>query len=248
MSAKSPLPARPLPLWLVIAATVFVAFHLFAVVILVLSATSGPWLSPFGPSPSPGPEFAGRIAAVTTQYYLQPLQMTHNYHFPGNRPDASGIYFEVRLKDAQGREIDLVRYPSSSDSFWLRQRHNQLAQQLGNDEPIEAQRTEQIAGPGKKAPTVKIWESQGGPTKVVLREVPSHLVPKNQPVSRPREWSLILVRSYLRHLCREKGATSAELTRFSRQPVMPFLLLMEEAPPGTYDTLVSTYEGYRREN
>jgi hypothetical protein len=247
MSAKRPLPVRPLPLALVIGASAFVAVHLFAVVILVLSATSGPWVSPFGPSTSPGPEFAGRIAGVTTQYYLQPLQMTHNYHFPGNRPDVSGIFFEVRLKDAHGRDMELLRYPSPRDHFWLRQRHNQLAQQLGNDEPIEAQRTEQIAGPGKKSPTVKIWEGQG-PNKVVLKEVASHLVPKNQPVSRPREWSLILARSYMRHLCLEKGAATAELTRHSRQPVMPFLLLMEEAPPGTYDTLVSTYEVYRNEN
>jgi hypothetical protein len=247
MSAKRPLPVRPLPSAMVIGASVFIAFHLFAVVILVLSATSGPWVSPFGPSPALGPEFATRIAGLTTQYYLQPLQMTHNYHFPGNRPDVSGIYFEVRLRDAQGRDIERVRFPSPSGSAFLRQRYNQLAQQLGNDEPVEAPRAEQIAGPGKKAPTVKIWEPQG-PNKVVLKEVASHLVPKNQPVSRPREWSLIVARSYMRHLCREKGAASAELTRFSRQPIMPFLLLMDEAPPGTYDTLESTYEVYRREN
>ena len=38
------------------------------------------------PSPAVGPMFAGKINTVTYPYYLQPLQMTHNYHFLGNRP------------------------------------------------------------------------------------------------------------------------------------------------------------------
>jgi hypothetical protein len=52
----------------------------------------------------------------------------------------------------------------------------------------------------------------------------------------------------MRHLCREHGAASAELTRLSRQPIMPVVLFAEEPPAGTFDTLVSTFEEYRRDN
>src|SRR6266480_2934551 len=103
MSAKHSPP--PLPGWLVVLGSSFVGFHLLAIGVLVLSAPSGPWPSPFGPSQAPGPAFATQVAEVTTRYYLQPLKMTHNYHFLGNRPDATGIAFEVRLKDTAGRPI-----------------------------------------------------------------------------------------------------------------------------------------------
>jgi hypothetical protein len=247
MSAKRPLPPRPLPGWLILAATALVAFHLLAISVHVLAAPSGPWwVNPIGPSQALGPMFAGKIEQVTTRYYLQPLQMTHNYHFLGNRPDAPGIFVEVRLKDASGRLIDTVRFPSAKDNPWLKVRHTMLAAHLGDDEPVQAQGPEQIAAPGHKAKTVKIWEGVA-PNKTVLHDVQTHLVPKGPPVFKPRDWSLILARSYARNLCREYGAASAEVTRHSRPPIMPAILFLEEAPPGTFDTLVSTFEEYHSE-
>ncbi len=247
MSLKRPLPSRPLPRWLVLGVSVFVALHLFAVGMHVLAAPSGPWLSPFGPSQALGPIFAGRIDDVARPYYLRPLHMTHNYHFIANRPDAPGIVVEVRLKDAQGHLIDTVRIPAPHENLWLGQRHNVMAAQLGDDEPVQAPTSEQIPAPGKKMKTERIWEL-AGPNHNVLREVEVHLIPKNQPVFRPRDWSQLVARSYARHLCRKYGAASAELTRQSRQPVQPSLLFLEQAPPGTFDTLVSTFEEYRHEN
>jgi hypothetical protein len=212
---------------------------------LVLSAPSGPWPTPFGPSQAIGPPFAGKVAEVTTQHYLAPLKMTHNYHFLGNRPDAPGIEFEVRLKDEQGRVIDTLRFPSSRANPWLRQRQTLLAQSLGDDEQVQAPPGEQIPAPGKAVETVTIWDNVG-PNQVTLRKVATYLVPKTG-ASRPREWSLILARSYMRHLCREYGAASAELVRYSRPAVMPGYLYLEQAPPGTFDTLASTFEEYHRE-
>jgi hypothetical protein len=229
-----------------ILASLFVIFHLLTIVILVLSAPSGPWPTPFGPSPALGPPFAGTIANVTTRYYLEPLQMTHNYHFTGNHPDQGDIAFEVGLKDADGRLMETVRFPSPRANSWVRQRQVALAQNLGDDEPVQTPRGDMLPAPGQKMPMMKIWD-MAGPNKLVVREVPIHLIAKDRPVSRPREWSLLLARSYMRHLCRQYGAASAELKRISRQPVMPALLYAEEVPPGTFDTLESTFEEYHRD-
>jgi hypothetical protein len=223
----------------------FVGFHMLAIGALVLSAPSGPWPTPFGPSQAIGPPFASKVAEVTTQYYLTPLKMTHNYHFLGNRPDGPGIEFEVRLKDEQGRLIESLRYPSPRANPWVRQRQMLLAQSLGDDEQVQAPPGEVIPAPGQPVETMRIWYTVG-PNQLVLRKVETHLVPKTG-ASRPREWSLILARSYMRHLCREHGAASAELVRYSRPAIMPGFLFMEEPPPGTFDTLASTFEEYHRE-
>jgi hypothetical protein len=239
-----------LPRWLVLAGSAFVAFHLFAIGMLVLSAQSGPWVTPFGvPSPAVAPMFAAKVNTLTYPYYLQPLQMTHNYHFLGNRPETTGIQFEIRVKDDRGRLIETVRLPSPKDNPWLRQRHLLMASHLGDDQPVQAPNTEQVPAPGQKMPTEKIWEPTG-PTSSALRDTPTHLIPKNQPVFKPRDWTLILVRSYARHLCREHGGASAEVVRHSRQPVMPGLLMVPEdrVPPTTWDMLTSTFEEVRYEN
>jgi hypothetical protein len=249
MAAKRPLPPRPLPRWLVPLASIVVAFHLFAIVIWALAAQSGPWPAPppFGSSPVVGPVFATRIAEVTTQYYLQPLQMMHNYHFLGNRPDPTQIVFEARLKDEQGRLMDTIRFPSPRDNPWLRQRHMLMAAQLGDDEPVQPPAAEQIAGPGHKARTEKIWDTVA-PFKTTVKDVEQHLIPKGVPVYKPREWALITARSYARALMQQHGAASVELTRESRPAIVPALLFLEQPPPDTFKTLVSTFEEYRREN
>lgn len=261
MPAKPPAP-RPLPGALLLAASLFVAFHLFALVVLVLSAPSGPWPTPFGMSQALGPPFAGRVSEVTTRYYLTPLRMTHNYHFLSNRPDVPDVAFEVKLKDESGAVRETLYFPPSKDqprrdgsawlydNPWLHQRYVLLAQALGDDEPVAPPRGEEIAAPGKQASRVKVWKMDG-PRSASLREVESHLLKdlfKEQPeVYRPREWSLLLARAYLRHLAREQGAATAELVRSRRQPIMPALLFLEQAPPGTFDTQTSTFEEYHRE-
>lgn len=247
MSVKRPPAARPLPSWLVLLASLFIAFHLLALGVLVLSAPSGPWLTPFGPSQEPGPAFAGRIAAVTTEYYLRPLQMTHNYHFMGNRPEKPGIFLEARLRDAEGRLIDTVRLPGLRDNAWLRQRHEALAQALGNDDQVPAPQGEQIAAPGQKAPTMKVWEPTG-PNQLVYRAVETAKLPRNGTIPRPNDWALVIAHATMRHLAREHGVASVELIRHSRQPIVPaFLFGDAPPPPGTFDTLVSTFEEYHRE-
>lgn len=247
MTAKRAVFTAELPRWMVLGGSGLIAFHLLALIILVLSAQSGPWPSPFGTSPAVGPLFADRIAAYTTRYYLQPLQLTHNYHFLGNRTEMPDVFFEVRLQDESGNTITTVSIPAPRTNPWLRFRHHLLAQALAGDEPMEAPRGEMIPAPGQQMQKIKIWDSAPGSNRMEIRAVPLHLVPKDHPVFRPSDWSLILARSYQRYLCRQHGAAKAELTRHSRQPLVPSLMFMPDFPPGTFDTLNSTFEGYSRE-
>src|SRR5262245_46360845 len=90
--------AAPLPRWVVVAGSGVIVFHLFAVLVFVLAAQSGPWATQFGPSPAFGPFFLEDINNATARY-LDVLHLANNYHFQSNHTDMSAVYFEVRLKD-----------------------------------------------------------------------------------------------------------------------------------------------------
>ena len=245
MSAKRPSP--PLPGLLVGVASLLVALHFLAIGVHVLAAPSGPWVTPMGiPSQAMGPKFAEKLDEAATTAYLQPLHMTHNYHFNGNRVDSPDVAFEVRLKDTEGQTIKTLKFPSPQANAWVRQRQRMLAQQLGDDEPVQPRGGEVIPAPGKKMRKVKFWAPVGDDLE--MREVDENLVPKTGQVYGPREWSLIVARAYVRHLCREYGAASAEIARLSRQPVMPEMLFAQELPDETFKTLTSRFGEYRNEN
>jgi hypothetical protein len=246
MSRASNGPNRPLPRSIKLLSSAMIAFHLLAVIVLALSASSGPWLTPFGPSPALGPQFAQSIAGVTTQHYLKHLRMTHNYHFATSRPESVGVFLEVRLKDAKGDVIQTLRFPQASANPWIRHRHSLLALGLANDQTIQARPGEVIAAPKQQTEKVTYWDNSKGP-ELTLQTVPEHLVPRDRQVSRPAEWSLLLVRSYARFLCRQNGAASAEILRYSREPVRPEWIFMEQPPPGTFATLVSNFGEVRHE-
>src|SRR5439155_9970192 len=166
------------------------------------AAPSGPWPTPFGTSLALGPPFAGRINSVTTRAYLEPLRMTHNYHFTGTRLDLPAVKFEVRLKDDQGLPLETLEFPSPKANGWVRQRQELLAQELSDDDPVQGPRGEVIPAPATKMETVRIWDMVPGVNVLKLRPAPLHLIPKDRPVFRPRDWSLLLARSYVRYLCR----------------------------------------------
>src|SRR5712692_2958862 len=75
IKSMSRTPQNPdLPRWLLLVGSGAIAFHFFALLMMVLAARSGPWPSPFGPSQQEPPRFAWSIND-TSRYYLQPLQM-----------------------------------------------------------------------------------------------------------------------------------------------------------------------------
>ncbi len=97
-----------------------------------------------------------------------------------------------------------------------------------------------IAAPRQKAPTVDIWEPGPGGA-LNIKTVPQHLVPRDRPVFRPSELSLVLARSYARYLCRAHGAASAEIIRHTKDPYLPASLLFEDSSPPAPEELVARF-------
>jgi hypothetical protein len=227
MSETPSHPAGNLPRWIVPVASVVILVHLLAVGTAVLAAQSGPWFVPqFGPSPALPPKFAEAIHGVTGPNYLMHVKLAHTYHFASNRPSMPGVKLTALLKFADG-QTRTVQIPDPDANPWVRHRQTLLLQGLADDMPIPPQQTEEIAAAGKKVTEVQYWDST--PTDRTLRLVkkPRHLVPRNREVSQPSEWSLLLAHSYGRYLCRAHGAESVELTRHTRMPLPPEVLLMD---------------------
>lgn len=224
---------RALPKSLIVGISFGIVLHLGALVVLVTAAPSGPWNTPVGPSPALAPEFAGVMLSRLEPSYFQPLQLTHNYHFATDQVESPTVTFEVVLKDENGKVIETVAFPQKNANRWLQQRQRLLAQNLGQDQPVMRRQGEQIAAPGQQVKTVTIWER--GPQEFTLKKTSILLIPENQPVSRPSEWSLVVAKSYMRYLCRKHGATTATLIRYSRDPISPVALPLmragENVPP-----------------
>lgn len=236
---------RPLPMPLVAAGSVFAVGHLLAIGLLALAAESGPWPTNFGiSSKSIGPKFATAISDnVSKPYYLTPLRMTHDYHFKSNMAVPFAAYFEVILKNDRGEVVKTLKFPDEKANFWVRHRQTILAQGLAEDQPIQQQGTEVVAAPGKDVPKVEFWDMVDGNLR--LKSVEAHLVPRDRQLMKPSEWSRLLAQSYMRHLCKEHHAASAELVRHSRELVLPDYMFVNR--PEAFKELTSHFGEYRRE-
>jgi len=227
-------PSRPL----VVVASAAIVLHLGAVLANVLAAPSGPW-PPTGMTATP-PQLAHSVNRQVAPHYLAPLKLTPNYHFASNRPGRPGAWFEVRLTDEAGRAVKTVRIPDPAAPPAVRHRQALLALALADDMPVAPPGMEAVAAPGREVPTVLIWDHVGE-RELRLRSVPAHLVPRDRPVFRPSDWSLVLARSYVRHLCREHGAAKGELTRHTREAIPPAVLFEDDVPPDAFGELVSHF-------
>jgi hypothetical protein len=240
MSAALSGPGGRVPGWLVAVGSVPIALHLVAVACHALAAPSGPWPGPEGPDLHSPPQFAFSLDQAGPAQYLDAAKLTHNYHFSTSRPGTPGARLEVRLKDAAGNEVATVPVPDPAANPWVRHRQSLLAQWLTNDLPVPPPQSEVIAAPNQAPPAVLLWDLDGN-NRLKLKSVPQHLVPRDRPVMRPSEASLLLVRSYARHLCRTHGAASAEVVRHTRYPIPSVVMTWTEVPPGAFDELVSNF-------
>jgi hypothetical protein len=257
--------ARPVPRWLVIVGSVVILFHLIAVGARVLAVPSGPWPSPmegatimtppqfaysllYNSDPQGTPEQQQNLARQQTlvSHYLNGLHLTNNYHFGSNRPGQPGVRFEIRLKDKDGNLIEVVRFPDDKANAWVQHRQKLLADNLV-DEPVMPPQGENIAAPGRKAPTIDIWEPAGGEQKpgagqnLVLKTIETHLTPRDRPVFRPSDWAQLMAKAYCRRLCRVYGAAKAELIRQSRDPYPPMILTIDAPPTDAFADLTSNF-------
>jgi hypothetical protein len=228
----------PLPRPLAAVASAAIVFHLGAVLTNVLAAPSGPW--PPGGNLATPPQLAYSANRELAPRYLDPLKLTHNYHFASNRPGRPGVWFEVRLWDESGGELPTLRFPDPAANSSVRHRQSLLALALADDQSVAPPAGEWIAAPGREAPAVPIWDL-AGERELRLRSVPAHLVPRDRPVYRPSDWSLVLARSYVRHLCREHGAAKGELVRHTREAIPPAVMFEDDIPPDAFGELVSRF-------
>jgi hypothetical protein len=233
---------QALPTWLAIVGSLVIVGHLAAVLVGVLAAPSGPWPSPEGPVPATPPQFAFSLNQTIAPNYLRPLHLAHTYRFPSNNPGGPGVQFTVVLKDKAGETLETLQYPDPQENFWVRHRQSLLAGGLAPDQPVEPMGGEAVAAPGQQLRKVGIWEMvESKPGHLKIHEVPEHLIPRDHPVMRPRDWSWVLARSYVRYLCRTHGAASAELIRHTQDSIPPMALFMDAPPAGGNNDLISNF-------
>lgn len=254
MPSSQPFPARPLPRKLIIIGSIGIIVHLSALAVLVVAAESGPWPTPFNvASPAPEPEFIKGFGEFASRAYLRPVHLTANYHFPSNRPELPHVYFEVRLKDKDGKPITdargnpkVFKFPEENANFWVRQRQSLLAQGLGEDQPVQLAQSVQIPSPLK---TVWYAANMRGERKLEQKEERELQKMRSEQgimmFPRPSGWSLMLAKSYARHMCRTHGAAKVEIVRHSREPILPAILLPTPPPAemfeGSFTTLVCNF-------
>jgi hypothetical protein len=107
--------------------------------------------------------------------------------------------------------------------------------------------TEKIPAEGGAPAQVEFWEMRE-PGVLRLSKKPANEVPAGQPVHRPSEAGKILAESYMRYLCRENNAASAELIRHHRMRPLPVLWIIPGEPaPDTFTEFKSHFGVYRRE-
>lgn len=236
-----PPPTPPLlSRWITIPLSLLIGLHLLSVGVNVLAAPSGPWPTMMGSNMATPPQFAFSLNE-SARHYLEPVKMTHNYHFTTNRPAMAAAQFEVRLKDDSGNQVSTLKFPEAGANYWVRQRQAILARALALDVPVPAPQGETVAAPSQQVRTVSIWDSPDG-RGLIIRNVPEHLVPRDRPVFRPSDWSVLLARSYARYLCRQHGASSAEVVRQTKEAISPEILFMPgEAPAGAFDILTANF-------
>lgn len=234
---------KPLPPALKALGSAFVIGHFIALGGLVLSADSGPWPTPFGESTSLGPWFARTLnLEAAYPYYLEPLRLTHNYHFFTNRVAQPEVKFEIKLYDRTGRVIETLAFPEKTANPWVRHRLQLLAANLYGDRRVFAPMGESSAPEGKFARKVKIWEPEKGSGGVqVMKDVPRHLVSRDRFVFGPSAWSKIVADSYVRFQCKLHNAAAGELIRRSKEAVQPSLLLLEDIPAAAFPENVVSF-------
>jgi hypothetical protein len=217
-----------------------ILFHLGAVVVHALAAPSGPWPSLDGANMAGPPSFTQALDESLVLGYLKPLKLIHNYHFVSNRPTAPGVYLEVKLKDARGDLLTTCRFPDPTINPRARYLQGLFAQGLVPDQPLAPLQGEAIPAPHQQVRMVSIWDIAADQS-LRLNRVPEHLIPRNRLVYAPTEWSLLLVHSYARYLCRTHGAASAEVIRHSRESISPMLFWTGNPPSMAFTDLIASY-------
>lgn len=253
--SQSVKPTPRLSLGVRVVVSAVIAFHFLAVIGGVLIAPSGPWPMPNGGDMATPPHFAQLLmfgpdfipdpapgtVDLSLMGYLKVGKMTHNFHFISNRPPDFETRIEAKLRDANGEVMQVIHFPDQESNFIARHRQQLLAEGLSEDEPVEPLPGESIPAPNQEVRTVRIWEPGEGRTGEI-RQVEEHLIPRDRPVFGPSDWSMVVARSFARHLCREHGAASVELIRHTKPLIPPDVVFLDPKPQaGTFDESIVSF-------
>lgn len=225
--------------WLLGGISAWILWHFVAILGAALGARSGPWPVNGELGWATPPQFAQEIASVSGSY-LWALNLTSDYHFPSDRPQLASR-FEVRLRDDAGNEFEVLQFPDPAANTFVQHRQSLLADGLAADMAVEAPPGEFVPAPNQPVRTVVYWNFEEGPTGV-LRTIEEHLIPRDQEVTGPTDWALLLARSYSRYLCRTRGAASAEIVRYTKDAIPPDVLFADSPPPAAvFDAAAASF-------
>ena len=215
--------------WQIAVGSVAIGIHLLAVVTTILAVPSGPWPLADGSGMSTPPQFAYSLNQLVPDSYLRGIGMAHHYRQVSNDPALVGVTIELRLEAADGSSLGTLPLPDQRNNWWVRHRQALLARALADDVPVFPPGGEMVAAPGQALPSSLIWElSSGGGLE--LRNVPEHLIPRERPVFRPSEKSLLLARSIARYVCRAYGVARVEVVRRTQEPIAPAVMFLPSTP------------------
>lgn len=234
-------PGGALPRWLMIVGSVAIVFHLSTLFIKVLAAPSGPWFTGEGPSLAAPPHLAMYFNEHLASPYLRTVKMTHNYHFTSNRGAMPRAYLTVKLENDAGEVQETLRFPDPNAGRFVRRWQELVTRWLVDDQPVQPGQGEFIPAPNQTVPTVLIWEMGGQDRQLRLVPVAEHLIPRDRPVMKPSDWSMIIMRSYARHLCKTTGADRVEIIRHSREPIPPTALFARDLRSEAFEELQSNF-------
>ncbi len=230
---KSKDQQNPIVTKLQIVGSVLIVLHLIALGTLVLAAPSGPWWTPMGGQEFfMPPQFAQSINSVTAENYLKHLRMTHNYHFRSIRPGSPEVELEARLQMKDGTEKVIV-LPDQSANAAIQRRQRLYLQWIIPDVPVEVPREERIPAPGEKPPEFRYMEERPDGT-MTLKSIEAHRAKAMIPspmVPQPTEMTMLVLRSYARHLKRKYDPKSIRLIRRHWNPIPPAVVMNRQNMP-----------------
>jgi hypothetical protein len=219
----------PLPRWAAFVGSLLIVYHLGCVALNAMAATSGPWPNMEGAEMAMPPHAVAVAHEKAAMPYLKAIKQTHNYHFRTNRVGMPEAYLTIELLDKNGTSVKSLRFPDPKGPAALQERQAALVRWVVDDQPVQPKMTEGVAAPGGKVPTLTVWDNpQGEQRQLTLTEILENEVKRDRPTFRPSPWSILVLRSLERHLCRAYGADSAEIVRHSREPVSHRILMERE--------------------
>lgn len=227
VSDQPPVDARagwPMPVRVI--ASLLLLFHLVALAALGLASESGPWVFPDEDGNAHPPFFAQKLFASTRQY-RQALHLIEDYRFASNELSLADHRIEIRCTPKESAEGETLKFPDPGALPGTRHRQSLIARVLADYKPLEPPAGEKIPPPGQRPNVATYWMRTEDGSSASLVRVPEHLLPRDQALVAPTDYSMILARSLARHAALRTKKDKAEVVLISKPTYGPILVMPE---------------------